>query len=85
MKRQLLDTTLYVDVLAIRQEIKDLKLKIEHTKNVLKENDSKLFKYKRAISAFEHVLENDSYKEMNEGVIKDEEFEKQSIGELNGS
>lgn len=73
------DPELYNDVLAIRQEIEDIKTRVKDTENTFKECKSKLFKYGRTITAFEHVLSLDKYKEMNEDIEKDEKFE-----EMNG-
>ena len=72
--REIFDSDLYNDVLAIRDEIKDLKGNIESTEIMFKACKSNLFKYGRRLIALEHVLSLGEYKKMNEEIEKDEIF-----------
>ena len=71
------DTDLYNDVLAIRQEIKDIRTRVEDTENTFKECKSKLFKYGRTLIALKNILSLNEYRKMNEGIEKDEKYEKE--------
>ena len=75
--QKIFDSDLYNDVLAIRDEIKEIKGNIESTESMFKACKSNLFKYGRRVIALEHVLSLDEYKEINEDIEEDEKREKE--------
>ena len=74
---EIFDSELYNDVLAIRSEIKMTKGNIENIGNIIKICKSSLFEYARIVTALEHILLLDKYKEMNESIENDEKYEKE--------
>lgn len=75
----LVNVKLYKDVLAIREEIKGLKKNIESTESMVKAGNSIIFKNNSMLTALEHVLSLDEYKEINEGIEEDEKHEKELV------
>ena len=75
----LVNVKLYKDVLAIREEIKGLKKNIESTESMVKAGNSIIFKNNSMLTALEHVLSLDEYKEINEGIEEDEKYERELV------
>ncbi len=73
--KEIFDSDLYNDIIAIRSEIKTLNENIEKTEKLFKLCKSDLFKYGRCVIALEHVLSLDKYKEINESIEEDEKHE----------